>query len=88
MLVLAQNENYEEAAKVRDQIVTIKDLEVKVEMDVAKLEDFEVFALAFEDSMLSTLRFVVQNGKIISANSKITPIKNDIQWDQNEIISN
>lgn len=35
--------------------------------------------------MLSTLRFVVQNGKIISANSKITPIKNDIQWDKNEI---
>ncbi len=85
MLVLAQNENYEEAAKVRDQIAMIKDLEVKVEIDIAKLEDFEVFALAFENSMLSTLRFVVQNGKIISANSKITPIKNDIQWDQNEI---
>ncbi|PCM54482.1 excinuclease ABC subunit C, partial [Campylobacter sp. BCW_8712] len=68
-----------------DQIATIKDLEVKVEIDIAKLEDFEVFALAFENSMLSTLRFVVQNGKIISANSKITPIKNDIQWDKNEI---
>ncbi|EAL0117559.1 excinuclease ABC subunit UvrC, partial [Campylobacter jejuni] len=85
MLVLAQNENYEEAAKVRDQIAMIKDLEVKVEIDIAKLEDFEVFALAFKNSVLSTLRFVVQNGKIISANSKITPIKNDIQWDQNEI---
>ncbi|ECL2265699.1 TPA: excinuclease ABC subunit UvrC [Campylobacter jejuni] len=85
MLVLAQNENYEEAAKVRDQIAMIKDLEVKVEIDIAKLEDFEVFALAFKNSMLSTLRFVVQNGKIISANSKITPIKNDIQWDKNEI---
>lgn len=47
MLVLAQNENYEEAAKVRDQIAMIKDLEVKVEIDIAKLEDFEVFALAF-----------------------------------------
>ncbi|EAI4603777.1 excinuclease ABC subunit C, partial [Campylobacter jejuni] len=85
MLVLAQNENYEEAAKVRDQIAMIKDLEVKVEIDIAKLEDFEVFALAFKNSVLSTLRFVVQNGKIISANSKITPIKNDIQWDKNEI---
>ncbi len=48
MLVLAQNENYEEAAKVRDQIAMIKDLEVKVEIDIAKLEDFEVFALAFK----------------------------------------
>ena len=85
MFILAQNENYEEAAKIRDQIATIKDLEVKVEIDIAKLEDFEVFALAFENSVLSTLRFVVQNGKIISVNSKITFVKNEIQWDKNEI---
>ncbi|MBM0636635.1 excinuclease ABC subunit UvrC [Campylobacter sp. VicNov18] len=85
MLFLAQNENYEEAAKLRDQIATIKDLEVKIEIDIAKLEDFEVFALAFEKSMLSTLRFVVQNGKIISVNSKILPVKNNIEGDKNEI---
>lgn len=85
MLALAQNENYEEAAKLRDKIATIRDLEVKIEIDIARLEDFEVFALAFENSMLSTLRFVVQNGKIISVNSKITPIKNGTGWDKNEI---
>lgn len=85
MLNLAQNENYEEAAKTRDQIATIKDLEVKVEIDIAKLEDFEVFALAFENSFLSTLRFVIQNGKIISVNSKITPLKNNMDFDKNEI---
>lgn len=85
MFHLAQNENYEEAAKVRDQIATIRDLEIKVEIDIAKLEDFEIFALACENSMLSTLRFVVQNGKIISANSKITPLKNSTDFDKNEI---
>ncbi|HHW4061491.1 TPA: excinuclease ABC subunit UvrC [Campylobacter coli] len=85
MLHLAQNENYEEAAKIRDQIATIRDLEIKVEIDIAKLEDFEIFALACEGSMLSTLRFVVQNGKIISANSKITPLKNNTDFDKNEI---
>lgn len=85
MLSLAQNENYEEAAKVRDQIATIKDLEVKVQIDIARLEDFEVFVVAFKNSILSTLRFVVQNGKIISANSKITPLKNDTELDKNEI---
>ncbi len=85
MFHLAQNENYEEAAKIRDQIATIRDLEIKVEIDIAKLEDFEIFALACESSMLSTLRFVVQNGKIISANSKITPLKNNTDFDKNEI---
>lgn len=82
---LAQNENYEEAALVRDQIATIKDLEVKVQIDIAKLEDFEVFALAKSENLLATLRFVVQNGKIISANSKITPLKNAFEFDKNEI---
>ncbi|RQD69279.1 excinuclease ABC subunit UvrC [Campylobacter hepaticus] len=85
MAFLAQNENYEEAARIRDQIAIIKELELKVELDIAKLEDFEVFVLAFEKSMLSTLRFVVQNGKIISANSQITLVKNTIECDKNEI---
>ncbi len=85
MFNLAQNENYEEAAKVRDQIATIRELEVKIEMDIAKLENFEVFVLAFENPLLSTLRFVIQNGKIISVNSKVTPVKKNVEIDKNEI---
>ncbi|TKX31796.1 excinuclease ABC subunit UvrC [Campylobacter estrildidarum] len=85
MLSLAQNENYEEAAKVRDQINTIKDLEVKIQIDIAKLEDFEIFAIVFKDSILSTIRFVVQNGKIISVNSKTTFLKNTLNFEKNEI---
>ncbi|MCH5336909.1 MAG: excinuclease ABC subunit UvrC [Campylobacter sp.] len=85
MLFLAENENYEEAAKIRDQISTIKDLEVKIQIDIAKLEDFEIFALATQDGLLSTLRFVVQNGKIIGVNHKITPLKNNEDFDKNEI---
>lgn len=46
MFHLAQNENYEEAAKIRDQIATIRDLEIKVEIDIAKLEDFEIFCFS------------------------------------------
>ncbi|MBZ7945983.1 excinuclease ABC subunit UvrC [Campylobacter sp. RM9939] len=85
MFNLAKNENYEEAAKIRDQIATIKDLEVKIQIDIAKLEDFEIFAIAFKDSMLSTIRFVVQNGKIISVNSKTTLLKNALSFEKNEI---
>jgi len=83
MLFLAKNENYEEAALLRDQITTIKALEVKIQIDLAKLEDFEIFALACENELLGSLRFVVQNGKIISANHKISSLKTD--FDKNEI---
>ncbi|KAA6224982.1 MULTISPECIES: excinuclease ABC subunit UvrC [unclassified Campylobacter] len=83
MLFLASNENYEEAARLRDQIKTIKDLEVKIELDLANFEDFEVFAMSVKNELLSTIRFVIQNGKIISSNSKITPLK--MAYDKNEI---
>ena len=83
MLNLAENENFEEAAILRDKIATIKDLEVKIELDTAKLEDFDVFALAFDKISFSALRFVVQNGKIISVNSKISTLKFEV--DKNEI---
>ncbi|WP_162894454.1 UvrB/UvrC motif-containing protein, partial [Klebsiella pneumoniae] len=58
MLKYAHNENYEEAAKVRDEINAIKALETKVQIDLARLEDFEIFALASENGICSTLRFI------------------------------
>ncbi|TQR31924.1 excinuclease ABC subunit C [Campylobacter sp. MIT 99-7217] len=81
MLELAKNENYEEAAKLRDQIATIKDLEVKIELDIARLEDFDIFALAFENELLCTLRFVIQDGKIISVYHRLSSLK---EFDKNE----
>ncbi|WP_297447468.1 excinuclease ABC subunit UvrC [uncultured Campylobacter sp.] len=75
MLKYAHNENYEEAAKVRDEINAIKALETKVQIDLARLEDFEIFALASENGICSTLRFIIQEGKIISTHSKIHILK-------------
>ena len=75
MLKYAHNENYEEAAKVRDEINAIKALETKVQIDLARLEDFEIFALAIENGICSTLRFIIQEGKIISTHSKIHILK-------------
>lgn len=84
MNLYAQNENYEEAAKLRDTIATIKDLEVKIHIDIAKLENFNVFALANEHNLLALVRFVIQQGKIISAHHKIFTLKND-EYDKNEL---
>lgn len=80
----AENENYEEAARLRDSIATIRDLEVKIRIDIAKLEDFNVFALANERNLLALVRFVIQDGKIISAYHKIFTLKDD-EIDKNEL---
>jgi len=85
MLELAKNENYEEAARLRDQIATIKDIEVKTQIDIAKLEDFNVFAIACEQGLLSTLRFVVQEGKIISVYHKVHFLRANEDIDKNEL---
>lgn len=85
MFFLAQNENYEEAAKLRDSIATIRDLQVKVAIDIARLEDFDVFALASEGTLLVMQRFVVQNGKVISSNHKLIALKDKEELDFNEI---
>lgn len=84
MNLYAENENYEEAAKLRDSIATIKDLEVKIHIDIAKLEDFNVFALANERGLLALVRFVIQQGRIISAQHKIFALK-DEEIDKNEL---
>lgn len=84
MFALAKNEYYEEAAKVREQIKTIKELDTKIQIDIAKLEDFDVFAFANDEKNICTARFVVQNGKLISAKTNIS--KNGLKdIDKNEI---
>ncbi|TXE86232.1 excinuclease ABC subunit UvrC [Campylobacter volucris] len=85
MLDFAQNENYEEAAKIRDQIQTLKDISVKVQIDVAKLENFDIFALCVKNGILSLVRFVINNGKMISSNHKIITLKDQDDFNLNEI---
>ncbi|CZE51384.1 excinuclease ABC subunit UvrC [Campylobacter geochelonis] len=75
MIKHAQNENYEEAAKIRDQISAIKDSEVKVEVDLAKLEDFEAIAINYSQNLICSVRFSIRDGKIANSNSHITNLK-------------
>lgn len=84
MMQYAKNQNYEQAAKIRDKIEIIKDLEVKIEVDLAKLEDFEVFAINLHENFICAVRFSVQNGKIIGVNQNITPSKTASSEEINE----
>ncbi|TWO30866.1 excinuclease ABC subunit UvrC [Campylobacter hyointestinalis] len=81
----AANQNYEEAAKLRDMVLTIKDISVKVEIDIAKLEDFEVIAASFKNGFVCVVRFSIRDGKVAFANHSITPAKDMQNTDLNDI---
>ncbi|AJC84443.1 excinuclease ABC subunit UvrC [Campylobacter peloridis] len=85
MLDYAKNENFEEAATIRDQIQTIQDISVKIRIDLAKLENFDVFAICIEQNILSMVRFVINSGKVISSNHKVLVLKEESECGFNEI---
>ncbi|PSM51966.1 UvrABC nucleotide excision repair complex, subunit UvrC [Campylobacter blaseri] len=85
MMQLAENQNYEEAANLRDKIGLLKDLDIKVEVDLAKLEDFEVIAINSANKLISSVRFSIRDGKISNSNFNITNSKLADESDLNEI---
>lgn len=84
MISYAQNENYEEAAIVRDQIATIKDMQIKVEVDLAKLEDFEVVAIRTNKNIICSVIFNVRDGKISNSKHIISRVQNASEHDLSE----
>ncbi len=45
MMSLAAQERFEEAAKIRDQIQAIRGLEIRSDIDLARNEDYDIFAI-------------------------------------------
>ena len=90
MMRYAENENYEEAAKIRDKIGILRDIEVKTQVDLAKLDDFEVIAVNSHFDLICAVHFSVRSGKIASSNSNIINCKNadfnDIQSIYKQVI--
>ncbi|MBZ7983477.1 excinuclease ABC subunit UvrC [Campylobacter sp. RM12647] len=78
MFRYADNENYEEAAKIRDMINHIKNLNQEIEVDLAKDVSFDVFAITNNNEFLSSTRLVINHGKVISViNEKISNKEGD-----------
>lgn len=74
---LAMNENYEEAAKIRDEITLIRELNLNIEVDLARLEDFEVVAIVAQNSLIAAVRFSIKDGKISAGDVKISRMSGD-----------
>jgi len=64
---LAEQERFEEAAKIRDQIGQIKGLAIRSDLDLATTEDLDIFAIHTDDKRGVVVRMFLRHGKIISS---------------------
>ena len=65
MEAAAETEQFEMAARLRDQIVTVHQMQDKQRMASADNEDADVFGYHFENEMLAVNLFHMRNGKIV-----------------------
>ena len=83
MQKFAENLNFEEAAEIRDRIKSIENAEVYSNVDLAKVEDLDIFVVEVFDKKAIVIRIFVRNGKVVSSthniiNSQTIPEKNEI----------
>jgi excinuclease ABC subunit C len=65
MAAAAENEQFELAARLRDQIVTVHQMQDKQRIATADNEDADVFGFHFENEMLAVNLFHMRGGKIV-----------------------
>lgn len=67
MEAYAQHLHFEEAARVRDMAERIGTLQRFTHLDLAKLEDFDLFAVHHERELACGLRLFIREGKVVSS---------------------
>ncbi len=65
MAAAAENEQFELAARLRDQIVTVHQMQDKQRIATADNEDADVFGFHYEQDMLAVNLFHMRGGKIV-----------------------
>ena len=65
MAAAAENEHFELAARLRDQVVTVHQMQDKQRIATADNEDADVFGFHFEKQMLAVNLFHMRGGKIV-----------------------
>jgi len=79
----AENLQFEEAAEIRDRIKSIKEAEIYSNVDLAKLEDIDIFVVEIFNKKAVIIRIFVRNGKVVASSHNIiksqeTPEKGEI----------
>jgi excinuclease ABC subunit C len=67
MMDLAEQLRYEEAGKCKEQIEAIKKSKLSSSIDIAKLEDIDIFAIRANSKRVYIVKIFMRNGKIVSS---------------------
>ncbi|WP_200763604.1 excinuclease ABC subunit UvrC [Nitrosophilus alvini] len=62
---------FEEAAEIRDRIERISKSEIQSNIDLARVEDIDIFAVYSEKGKASIVRMFMREGRVISSSSNI-----------------
>ena len=82
MLKLASMERFEEAAKLRDSIESIKALQMKSTIDIASRANYDIFAIDNSKDKGVVVKIFMREGKIISSTHNI--FRNLDKFDRDE----
>jgi len=74
---------YEEAGELKDRISRIKNSQYLSNIDLAKLEDYDVFAISLGDKSSCGVRIFIRDGKVVSSSHSI--FRTDCGFDKDEI---
>jgi excinuclease ABC subunit C len=74
---------FEEASKYRDMIIKIKNSALISDIDLAKLEDFDIFSIYMEKSIACGVKIFIREGKVISSSHSI--FRSDNGFDKSEL---
>ncbi len=74
---------FEEALKIRDNIQKIEKANILSHVDLAKMEDFDIFAIAIDDIRAVGIRLFIREGKVTSSSN--AHFKSDNGFDINEL---
>lgn len=75
--------NFEEAARLRDMQLAITNTINANQIDIARLEDFDIFAVSIEDNIACALRLFIRAGRVVSSTHNILNSQNG--FDINEL---
>jgi len=83
MFKLSQEERYEEAIVARDRLQKLQTVSVNSDIDVAKLVNYDVFAVSADENKGVVVKLFVREGKIVS--SSYNYFKHTRNFDSNEV---
>ena len=84
MVVLASQMRFEEAATIRDRIQRIKEIQIDSQIDLAKLENLDIYAIKEEGKRAAIVRMFMREGKVVASSSSIIRIDAKKGFDKDE----